>query len=108
MGALFAWVKDRCGPALIVAAVVLGPGSILTSSKVGCQYGYGMLSVVAMAGLLMVGATALSSRLGASLDGSLCDELAANVGRPLRSASRAAHSEQLAVGGSWVRWRKRG
>ncbi|WP_013627110.1 NRAMP family divalent metal transporter [Rubinisphaera brasiliensis] len=83
MGALFAWVKDRCGPALIVAAVVLGPGSILTSSKVGCQYGYGMLWVVAMAGLLMVGATALSSRLGASLDGSLCDELAANVGRPV-------------------------
>lgn len=70
------------GPALIVAAVVLGPGSILTSSKVGAQYGYNMLWVTVMAGLLMIGSTALSAYLGCTLDGSLCDELAKRLGRP--------------------------
>ena len=46
------------GPALIVACVVLGPGSILTSSKVGCQFGYSMIWLLLLAGLLMVGAVA--------------------------------------------------
>ena len=70
------------GPAIIVAAVVLGPGSILTSSKVGCQYGYSMLWVLAAAGLMMVAMTALASRLGMTLDRSLCSELAHRLGRP--------------------------
>lgn len=70
------------GPAIVVAAVVLGPGSILTSSKVGCEYGYRMLWVVTMAGLLMVGATALSGRLGSRLERTLCGELAHQLGRP--------------------------
>ncbi len=70
------------GPAIIVAAVVLGPGSILTSSKVGCQYGYRMLWVLAAAGGLMIGVTALASRLGVSLSRTLCGELAARLGRP--------------------------
>ena len=34
------------GPAIIVAAVVLGPGSILTSSKVGATFGVLGLPVV--------------------------------------------------------------
>lgn len=70
------------GPAIIVAAVVLGPGSILTSSKVGCQYGYRMLWALLAAGGLMIGMTALASRLGVSLPRTLCDELAARLGRP--------------------------
>ncbi len=69
------------GPAIIVASVVLGPGSILTSSKVGCQYGYGMLWVLLMAGVLMFGMTALSARLGVTLEGTLCDELRRRAGR---------------------------
>jgi manganese transport protein len=76
-------LKERFGPAIIVAAVVLGPGSILTSSKVGCEYGYSMLWVLVGAGLLMVGATALSARLGVTLEGTLCDELTRSLGRPL-------------------------
>ena len=60
------------GPAIIVASVVLGPGSILSASKVGTQHGYGMIWVLVLAGLLMAGMTALAARLGGGFEGSLC------------------------------------
>ena len=71
------------GPALIVAAVVLGPGSILTSSKVGASFGLLGLPVVIGAAILMIGMVALSARLGAVYQNSLCDELASRLGRPV-------------------------
>ncbi len=80
---LLRFLRERFGPAIIIAAVVLGPGSILTSSKVGCQYGYAMMWVIIGAGLLMIGSTALSARLGASLDKTPCGELAEHLGRPV-------------------------
>ena len=70
------------GPALIVACVVLGPGSILTASQVGCQYGYDLLWTLAAAGTLMAGAVAAAARVGVGLDASPCAELARRVGRP--------------------------
>lgn len=70
------------GPALIVACVVLGPGSILTASQVGCQYGYDLLWTLAAAGTLMAGAVAAAARVGVGLDASPCAELAQRVGRP--------------------------
>lgn len=70
------------GPAIIVASVVLGPGSILSASKVGTQHGYAMIWVLVLAGVLMAGMTALAARLGVSFDGSLCDELCRRLGRP--------------------------
>ena len=69
------------GPAIIIASVVVGPGSILTSSRVGTDFGYGMIWVLAISGLLMMGMTALSARLGVTLDGTLCEELARRAGR---------------------------
>jgi len=71
------------GPALIVACVVLGPGSILTSSKVGCQFGYSMIWLLVLAAILMIGAVSAAARVGVSLDHSPCTELAQRVGRPL-------------------------
>ncbi len=70
------------GPAIIVACVVLGPGSILTASKVGCQYGYQLVWVPLVAGLLMVSAVALAARLGVTCDQTPCSELATGIGRP--------------------------
>ena len=52
------------GPAIIVAAVVLGPGRILTSSKVGAQFGWFGVPVLMVAVILMIGMVALSARLG--------------------------------------------
>ncbi|MPZ17852.1 MAG: hypothetical protein GEV06_08080 [Luteitalea sp.] len=71
------------GPAIIVAAVVLGPGSILTSSQVGAHFGYLGVPVLAGAAILMIGMVALSARIGAVYAGSPCDELASRLGRPV-------------------------
>ena len=71
------------GPAIIVACVVLGPGSILTSSKIGCQFGYDMIWLLVGAGILMVGAVATAARIGVTLEGSPCEELATRLGRPV-------------------------
>ena len=70
------------GPAIIVAAVVLGPGSILTSSKVGASFGVIGVPVVLAAAVLMIAMVALAGRLGISLDRSLCGELRHRLGRP--------------------------
>ena len=70
------------GPAIIVASVVLGPGSILTSSKVGHEFGYSMAWVLITAGLMMFGMVALSARLGVGTNKTICDELADRLGRP--------------------------
>jgi Mn2+/Fe2+ NRAMP family transporter len=71
------------GPALIVAAVVLGPGSILTSSKVGATFGIVGLPVIIGSAILMIAMVALSARLGVVYENSLCDELASRLGRPV-------------------------
>lgn len=71
------------GPAIIVAAVVLGPGSILTSSKVGASLGLSGLPVIAGATVLMIAMVALSATLGAVYEGSVCDELTKRLGRPV-------------------------
>jgi len=76
-------IFQAIGPAIIVASVVVGPGSILTSSKVGVDFGYSMIWVLLIAVLLMMALTALSSRLGVVLEGTLCDELARRAGRPV-------------------------
>jgi len=52
------------GPGLITACVVIGPGSILTSSKVGASQGYGMSWVVVAAVVFMMTFTMMASRLG--------------------------------------------
>nr|NIP96100.1 divalent metal cation transporter [Akkermansiaceae bacterium] len=77
------------GPAIIVAAVVLGPGSILTSSRVGAQFGWLGFPVLAVAVVLMIGMVALSARLGVVYKGSLCDELSVRLGRALAIAVAA-------------------
>lgn len=73
----------RMGPALIVGSVVLGPGSILTASRVGCDFGFELVWVVAAAATLMAAMTALSSHLGATLEGTPCEVLARSAGRPV-------------------------
>ena len=76
-------VLRNVGPAIIVAAVVLGPGSILTSSKVGASFGLIGLPVIIGASILMIAMVSLAARLGAVYQNSLCDELASRLGRPV-------------------------
>ena len=69
------------GPAIITASVVLGPGSILSASRIGYQHGYTMAWMLLLAVVMMIGMTALSARLGVVLEGTLCSELARRAGR---------------------------
>jgi len=78
-GAIKVW--RAVGPAIITASVVLGPGSILSASKIGYQHGYTMVWVLVFASIMMIGMMALSARLGVVLKGTLCDELARRDGR---------------------------
>lgn len=71
------------GPAIVVASVVLGPGSILASSRVGAAFGYSLLWVLVGASLLMAGMVLLSARLGLACSRTLCDELSSRLGRPV-------------------------
>ncbi len=56
------WWKS-IGPGLVTACVVIGPGSILTSSKVGSVDGYSKIWVVVLAVAFMMVYTALASKL---------------------------------------------
>ena len=55
----------RIGPGLITACVVIGPGSILTSSKVGATHGFQMSWVVVIAVFFMMVYMTLGAKLGA-------------------------------------------
>ena len=54
----------RVGPGLITACVVIGPGSILTSSRVGAAYGYHMSWVVVVSVAFMLVYMTLGAKLG--------------------------------------------
>ncbi|MEM6470644.1 MAG: Nramp family divalent metal transporter [Planctomycetota bacterium] len=71
----------QIGPAIIVAAVVLGPGSIVNASRVGCRYGYELLWVVVIAGFLMLSATLASMQIGVYSKETPCDFLRRTIGR---------------------------
>lgn len=70
------------GPAIIVASVVLGPGSIYLASAIGVDFGYAMLWVPLFSTALMICLVAIAARLGVVYDRTLCEELAHRIGRP--------------------------
>lgn len=57
-------IFQRIGPGLITACVVIGPGSILTSSTVGANSGYSMLWVVLVSVFFMLIYMTLGAKLG--------------------------------------------
>ncbi|MEZ6069695.1 MAG: Nramp family divalent metal transporter [Pirellulales bacterium] len=74
------WYR-RLGPGLITACVVIGPGSILTSSKIGAEQGYSMVWVVVVAVVLMMVYMTIAARLGAVSGTSSADLLTRKAGR---------------------------
>ena len=69
------------GPGLITACVVIGPGSILTSSKVGAANGYALSWVVVASVIFMLAFTTMAARLGVMASESPGNMLAKSVGR---------------------------
>lgn len=74
------WYR-RIGPGLITACVVIGPGSLVTSSKVGATEQYGMLWVVVISVAFMMLYMTLGAKLGAVGAAAPCDLIAAKAGR---------------------------
>ncbi len=70
------------GPALITACVVFGPGSLVISANVGATYGYQLLWLLALAGVLMGTYMTMSARSGVVNGASHFTVLAQEVGRP--------------------------
>ncbi len=73
----------RVGPGLVTAAVVLGPGSIVTSSKAGAHSGYGLVWMLAASCLFMATFTSMGARIGCVLEESFIQYIKKAWGRPL-------------------------
>jgi len=69
------------GPGFIVAAVVLGPGSITTSTKIGSTLGYDFLWIILIAAISMVVYTNMSTRIGVLHDQSVLGIIREKYGR---------------------------
>ena len=69
------------GPGLITACVVIGPGSILTSSKVGADNGFALSWVVVASVVFMLSFTTMAARLGVMAKDSPGEMLTDQVGR---------------------------
>lgn len=74
------WYR-RIGPALITACVVIGPGSIMTSSNTGVLFGYGMFWIVVVSVVFMLTFMSMGARLGVTSDKSPGTLLTEKVGR---------------------------
>ncbi len=74
-------VFKAVGPGFIIAAVVLGPGSITVASKIGSVYGYQLLWVIIIAGVGMAMFTMMSARFGVSHNESILQSIADTYGR---------------------------
>ena len=74
------WLRS-VGPGLVTACVVIGPGSILTSSKVGATHGYAMSWVVIVSVLCMMVYMTLGAKLGVVTGMSAGDLVTREAGR---------------------------
>jgi len=70
------------GPALITACVVFGPGSLLISSNVGATYGYELLWLLLLTGVLMGMYMTMAARIGVVGGATPCMLVAGRLGRP--------------------------
>ena len=74
---------SRIGPGLITACVVIGPGSIVTSSKIGANHGYSMLWIVVVSVAFMLVYMTMGAKLGAVAKDTPGNLIRAKAGRPL-------------------------
>ncbi len=69
------------GPGFIIAAVVLGPGSITVASRIGSEHGYSFLWVIVLAALSMIVYTSMAARFGVTNDKTILQSIADTYGR---------------------------
>lgn len=69
------------GPGVIIAAVVLGPGSITVSSQIGAAYGYKFLWGLVFACVFMITYTSMSARYGVVNEKSILQTISLKYGK---------------------------
>lgn len=69
------------GPGIITACVVIGPGSILSSSKVGASQGFDMLWLILVSCVFMMFFMTMGAKLGVVLTKSVGDTVTEQAGR---------------------------
>ena len=61
------------GPGIITAALVFGPSKMTVATKLGAEFGYGLLWVVVAAIFFMMVYTSMSARIGLASEVSILD-----------------------------------
>ncbi len=74
-------ILHSIGPGLVTACVVIGPGSILTSSKVGATDGFTKIWVVIVAVIFMMSYITMGMKLGIVTQRSVADIISEYFGR---------------------------
>ncbi|MFP4366794.1 MAG: Nramp family divalent metal transporter [Bacteroidales bacterium] len=74
-------ILNALGPGVIIAAVVLGPGSITVSSQIGAAYGYKFLWGLVFACVFMITYTSMSARYGATNEKSVLQTISLKYGK---------------------------
>lgn len=74
-------VLKYLGPALITSALVLGPGSITLSSKLGAIYGTQLVWALVVAVILMMSYTEMSTRIGLAAQSSFISVMKVKWGK---------------------------
>ncbi len=74
-------IFSRLGPGIISACVVIGPGSVLTSTQIGAEHGFKLVWVLLIAVILMMVYMTMGARLGAIASESPGDIVSRKAGR---------------------------
>lgn len=77
---ILSWLKGL-GPGLIIAALVFGPSKMTITSKLGANYGFALLWIIAVAIFFMVIFTNMSARIGYATQQSLLSSIKARWGK---------------------------
>ena len=72
---------QRIGPAFIVGACIIGPGSVTLMSRTGALYGYSMLWLALLSGALMAGFIALFMHFGIHSPHTFLEQVRLKLGR---------------------------
>ncbi len=74
-------ILKSIGPGFIIAAVVLGPGSITVTSRIGSEHGYTFLWVILVSAIFMVVYTSMGVRFGVYNEKSILQTISESYGR---------------------------
>jgi manganese transport protein len=74
-------ILKSVGPGFIIAAVVLGPGSITVASRIGSEHGFAFLWVIFLAAVFMIVYTSMGVRFGVSNSKSILQTISDSYGR---------------------------